>query len=204
MRKKKTKREIYAVHPGFAMAESVVANLKRKTGRSLPEWERLLKASGPKNPTNWREWPRARHGLGTNTARFVAERAAGREETYDPETYVEALFASRPALRPIYEALLRFSLGLGKDVTVTPCKTIVPFRRKFVFAQVKPVSRTKIELGLALGNLKPTGPLASTGGFAKGDLITHKIPLSALSEFDGETRRWLRRAFELCPSAEKK
>jgi len=194
------KKGIYAIHPGFEMVESVIANLKQKTGHSLKEWEKLLKEKGPRNNKNWSSWLKDRHKMGTNTARFVAERAAGIELKYEPDAYVEAMFAApRQGLRPIYEEILNFSLKLGNDVTVTPCKTIVPLRRRFVFAQVKPVSNTKIELGLALGNTKAGGPVVSTGGLAKGDRITHKIPILTSQDFGTEARKWLERAYALCP-----
>ena len=58
---------------------------------------------------------------------------------------------AKVALRPIYEALLKLGLKLGKDVKVCPCQTIVPFYRDHVFAQIKPTTRTRIDLGFALG-----------------------------------------------------
>ena len=122
------------------MIESVIANLKQKTGHSLKEWEKLLKEKGPRDRSSWSSWLKTRHKLGTNTARFVAERAAGVERKYDPESYVEAMFAGpRENLRPIYEKILRYSLRLGQDVTVTPCKTIIPallIRFRFHLARI--------------------------------------------------------------------
>jgi hypothetical protein len=35
-----------------------------------------------------------------------------------------------------------------------------------------------------------------TGGFAKKDRITHRIPISSLTEIDDEVKQWLRIAFE--------
>jgi len=197
------KKPVYAMHPGFEMIESVIANLKGKTGRSLKEWEKFLKDKGPKNKTDWAKWLKSKHKLGTNTARFVAERAMGIVEEYEPESYVEAMFAPpREALREIYEEILTYSMKLGADVTVTPCKTIIPLRRRFVFAQVKPVSKGKIELGLALGTTKVSGSVISTGGLSKGDRITHKIPITSLKDFGSAEKKWLKKAFDLCPPAE--
>jgi hypothetical protein len=65
-----------------------------------------------------------------------------------------------------------------------------------VFAQIKPATRSRIDLGLALRNLKPTGRLIDTGGFAKKDRITHRIEVSSLRDFDGEAKRWWKRAYE--------
>ncbi|MEP7324979.1 MAG: DUF5655 domain-containing protein [Gemmatimonadota bacterium] len=112
--------------------------------------------------------------------------------------YVDAQFSGpRAALRPIYEAILEFAFDLGKDVKVSPGKTIVPFYRAHVFAQVKTTTRTRLDLGFCLKGVKPTGRLVETGGEAKGDRITHRIGLSSVKEFNKEARDWMRKAYDL-------
>jgi hypothetical protein len=44
--------------------------------------------------------------------------------------------------------------------------------------------------------MKPSGKLVSTGGFEKGDRITHRIPVGSLAEIDAEVKKWLRHAYE--------
>ena len=39
--------------------------------------------------------------------------------------------------------------------------------------------------------------LIDTGGFAKKDRITHRIPISSLQEVDDEVKRWLKVAYEM-------
>lgn len=110
--------------------------------------------------------------------------------------YVEAMFAGpRAGLRPIYDAILAFGLGLGRDVTVSPGKTIIPFYRHHVFAQVKPSTRTRLDLGFCLRGVKPGGRLADTGGAARGDRITHRVGLGSLAEFDAQVQAWMREAY---------
>jgi hypothetical protein len=199
------KKSIYGVHPGVAMTQKWIAELKQKTGRSLDEWLRLIKKSGPKDEKARREWLKTEHGLGTNSAWWLAERAEGKgSEVGDPDTYlqaaegyVEAMFSGGKAdLRPIYDALLKTGLKLGKDVKACPCQTIVPLYRKHVFAQIKPTTRTRIDMGFALGDMKPKGRLIDTGGFAKKDRITHRIPITSLDDIDDEVNHWLKVAYD--------
>ncbi len=199
------KKSIYGVHPGVAMTQKWVTELKQKTGRSLEEWLRLVKKSGPKDEKARREWLKTEHGLGTNSAWWLAERAEGKSsEVGDPdayleaaEAYVEAMFSGGKAgLRPIYDALLKTGLKLGKDVKACPCQTIVPLYRKHVFAQIKPTTQTRIDLGFALGDMKPKGRLIDTGGFAKKDRITHRIPITSIEEIDDEVKHWLKVAYD--------
>ena len=72
------KKSIYGVHPGVAMTQKWIAELKQKTGRSLEEWLRFIKQSGPKDEKARRDWLKTEHGLGTNSAWWLAERAEGK------------------------------------------------------------------------------------------------------------------------------
>ena len=200
----------YDVHPGVAMVQSWVVNLKEKTGRSLEEWLRLVQEEGPATEKERRAWLKAEHGLGTNGAWWIAERAEGKgAEDGDPAAYleaaagyVEAMFAGGKAgLRPLFDRLVELGRQLGPDVKVCPCKTIVPLYREHVFAQIKPTTNTRIDLGFALGDMKPTGRLIDTGGFAKKDRITHRIPITRLDQIDDEVQSWLKAAYDRDGSA---
>jgi hypothetical protein len=199
-----TTKSIYSVHPGVVMNQKWMAEMKEKTGRSLDQWLALVKKSGPKTGKERREWLKQEHGFGTNTAWAIAERAEGKgAEEDDPasylraaEKYVEDMFASKAALRPIYDALLKLGLSVGADVKACPCKTIVPLYRKHVFAQIKPTTLTRIDMGFALGARSAKGRLIDTGGYAKKDRITHRIPISSVDEIDGEVKKWLGVAYD--------
>jgi hypothetical protein len=188
------------------MVQKWIAELPEKTGRSLDEWLRLVKESGPAGEKERRQWLKKHHQMGTNSAWWIAERAEGKgQEDADPEAYLQAaegyvqeMFAgSRAGLRPLYEELLKLAFKTGKDVKACPCKTIVPLYRNHVFAQIKPATRTRIDLGFALKDRKATGRLIDTGGFAKKDRITHRIPITAVADIDAEVKQWLKTAYDL-------
>src|SRR5579884_2257995 len=200
-------KSLYSVHPGVWMMQKWIQELPGKTGKTIDEWVALVRKSGPATEKERREWLKKQHGFGSNSAWWIAERAEGdgdlgimedSPETYlqAAEQYVEGMFADKEALRPIYAKLLRVGLDLGPDVKACPCKTIVPLYREHVFAQIKPTTRTRIDLGFAFGDLKATGRLIDTGGFAKKDRITHRIPITSLADIDDEVHGWLRKAYE--------
>jgi hypothetical protein len=202
--KAKTK-SIYGVHPGVLMTQKWIGELKQKTGRTLDEWLKHIKKDGPKDEQERRAWLKEKYSLGTNTAWWLAERSVGKgEETADADAYlaaaerdVEKMFAGGKAhLRPVYDALLKVGLKTGKDAKACPCTTIVPLYRNHVFAQIKPTTQTRIDMGFALGDLKPTGRLIDTGGFAKKDRITHRIPITSVDDIDDEVKHWLKIAYD--------
>lgn len=201
---------IYSVHPAVAYQQAIVDNLKEKSGRDLAEWLAFVKQAAPKaaGVKELSAWLKAQ-GLGGTQAGIVAERAlvtpdrhAFMEDTPEnylkaAEAYVEAMFSGKKAgLRPLYDALLKLGLGQGKDVKACPCKTIVPLYRNHVFAELKPATQTRLDFGFALGDLKASGRLIDTGGFARKDRITHRIEVKGPADIDAELKTWLKAAYE--------
>jgi Domain of unknown function (DUF5655)/Domain of unknown function (DUF4287) len=195
----------YDVHPGVAMVQNIMAGMKQKTGRSVEEWIQLIEKQAPAGEKERRAWLKEKHGLGMNYASWLAERSLGKGDDGNPETYLKQaeeyvanMFSGpKAALRPIYEALLKLGRSMGEDVRVCPCQTIVPFYRKHVFAQIKPTTQTRIDLGLALKDMKTSKRLIDTGGFEKKDRITRRIEISSLGDIDDEVTRWLKKAYEM-------
>jgi len=198
----------YAVHPGVAMVQKWIADLKAKTGRSLDEWLAVVKKEGPKDEKARREWLKTKHKLGTNSAWWIAERAAGRGGEEDsPEAYLqtsvkyvdEQYAGAKEKLRPLYDELLSLGKSIGADVKACPCKTMVPLYREHVFAQIKPTTNSRIDLGLALANHRGKLPkhVIDTGGFAKKDRITHRIEFSRTDQINDDVKTWLMIAYDL-------
>jgi len=203
----------FDVHPSVRMMQDWIASLEKRTGKSLDQWTKLIRAKGPGDEKSAREWLKTEYKLGTNSAWWMAERAFAKNLSMmddDPDrylrlapTYVKSQYAGKKqGLTPIFEALVRLGRGLGKDVLVCPCKTIVPLYREHVFAQIKPTTQTRVDLGLSLIPLMKARKaipdrLVDTGGFAKKDRITHRIPIASVDEIDPFVKTWLTRAYEL-------
>lgn len=201
-------KSLYSVHPGVAMNQKWLAELKAKTGRSLDEWIAFCKKSGPPAEAARRDWLKNEHALGTNASWWIAQRVEGKGSDDDTpekylaaaEKYVAEMFAgSKTGLVPLYDALLKLGLGIGPEAKACPCQTMVPLYRNHVFAQIKPTTRTRIDFGLALAKHKgkPPARLIDTGGLAKKDRITHRFAITSLNEIDNEVKKWLKVAYEL-------
>jgi len=199
------RKTLYSPHPSMAMVESSMRKLLERTGKSADEWVAIVKKHGPSGEKERREWLKTAHGFTTNYAWWIAELSVGKgQENTDPnaylaaaEGYVEKMYAGkREALRPLYQKLLQLGLATGRDVKACPCQTMVPLYRHHVFAQIKPSTNTRIDMGFALGDRKPTGRLIDTGGFARKDRITHRIEITSLDDIDAEVMKWMKTAYE--------
>jgi predicted transport protein len=184
--------------PGEMIA-AVKANMPAKTGKTFEQWVKIAKAGGPSIAKECYAWLKKEHGLPHLSAQIVADTVSGqgRYEGYDnQDALVDALYAGPKAgLRPIYDQLVKVARKLGKDVVLTPCKTYVSLRRKRQFAIVKPTTRTRVDLGLTLADVKPQGRLEAAGKTGS-DRISHVIKIEALKEIDAEVTRWLTEAYE--------
>jgi predicted transport protein len=198
----------YDLHPSVAYVQSILSNLEAKTGHSLETWLALIQKAGPAETKARIAWLKEQ-GLGTNQASLVAQQASaepGHAFSETPEGYLAAApgyvdtqyGGKKAALRPLFDRIVALARGLGADVKVCPCETIVPFYRNHVFAEVKPFA-TRLDLGLALGDpasvKDPSGSLKDTGGFKKKDRVTHKLELTSEADL-AIALPWLRRAYE--------
>lgn len=196
----------YDPHPSLRMVQSIIAGMKEKTGHTLDEWLLVVEEDGPAGQKERVAWLKKEQGLGTNYASWIAERSLGKPEMSEDadeylrhaEDYVVNMYAGpKEHLRPIYDQILTYAKTLGRDIRVCPCQTMVPIYRNHVIAQVKPTTRTRIDMGLALRDTKTPKRLINTGGFAKKDRVTHRIEITRLEEFDDEAKRWMKKAYEM-------
>jgi hypothetical protein len=198
----------YSVHPGVAMVQKWVSELKSKTGRSLDEWLSLIQKQGPNTAKERRAWLKAKYQLGTNGAWWLVDRAEGKRREEDtPEAYLEAAeryvqqqySGAKAALKPIYDELAQLGASIGADAKICPCQTMVPLYREHVFGQIKPTTNSRIDLGLALTHYRGKLPkrLIDTGGLRKKDRITHRIEIRCSSDIDEDVKKWLRTAYDL-------
>lgn len=200
-------QSVYDVHPGVAMAQKWIAELRDKTGKSLEDWTALVKKQGPDGHMNRVNWLKTKHKVGHNSAWGIAERVEGGGDEDTPEAYLAAAVryideqyaGPKQKLRPLYEKLLALGRGIGADVKACPCKTMVPLYRKHVFAQIKPTTNSRIDMGFALATHKGKLPkrLIDTGGLAKKDRITHRIEIKSAADVDDEIKKWLQVAYDL-------
>ena len=154
---------------------SMIANMPAKTGRSLDEWLVLVGTLGLDKHGQIVSRLKAEHGIGHGFANLIAQRhfavAAGNPDEVD---LVDAQYAGpKVALRPAYERLVAAAQMLGDDVEVAPKKTVVSLRRAKQFAQIQPMTGTRIDVGLNLPGDPATERLKATTG-----MCTHKVAVT--------------------------
>jgi Domain of unknown function (DUF5655) len=90
-----------------------------------------------------------------------------------PKYVAEQYSGKKEALRPVYENVLQVAAKLGADVKACPGKTSLPLYRNHLFAQLRPTTNTRLDLGLSRTHYKGKLPkrLLDTAGMAKKDAL---------------------------------
>jgi len=178
------------------MEAAMVANLKEKTGRTLPEWLAVAAGSGLGKHGAIVKMLKTDHGVTHGYANLIAHHAL-RAGAPAPaaEDLTAAQYAGRKAgLRPVLDAILAAAGEFGPGLEVAPKKTCVSLRRRKQFALVQPSTATRVDLGLNLKGEKAGGRLEASGGFSA--MCTHRVRLEGPKDVDAEVKGWLRKAWE--------
>jgi hypothetical protein len=173
------------------------AKLEAETGATFEQWVARARRAKIGDARAMQEWLKSEHGHGSRVAGWIASAALAEDEPDygNPEELVDALYSgTRAALRPVHEALVDELLGLGTDVLVTACKTMVPAYRKFVFAELRP-TRAGVGVRLALGDARTGARLRAAKASSPDDRMTREVVVASSDEIDAELRAWLTSAY---------
>ncbi len=177
------------------MAESMIRNLNEKTGKTLEEWLKIVKAAKIAKHGEIVKHLKGEFGIGHGYANMIAQHALGGDIPAEGDALVDAQYAgAKAALRPIYESLIAAIRKLGADAEVSPKKTYVSLRRSKQFALIQPTTATRIDIGINLKGVPATNRLEAAGSF--NAMVSHRVRLEKISEIDEELVGWLKCAYE--------
>ncbi len=173
-----------------------IKNIEAQTGKSLEEMIAAGLATGITKHKELQAFFTNDYGLTYGNANtltiFTRDRmkgAAGEEENF-----VDAQYAGKEAMRPIYDALMDAITGFGDDVEIAPKRTYVSLRRKKQFGLVQPSTATRVDVGINLKGIDPAGRLEKSGSF--NSMCTHRVRLGSVGDVNDELIAWLRQAYD--------
>ena len=177
------------------MAASMIANMKEKTGKTLPQWLRVARAAKLEKHGEILKLLKGEHGMTHGFANLVAHKTLASDAgSADATDLVAAQYAGPKAgLRPIYDALIREIKKFGKDVEIAPKKSYVSIRRNKQFALIQPSTKTRVDVGINSKDAKPGGRLETSGSF--NAMVSHRVRVCRAGEVDRELIAWLKKAY---------
>lgn len=177
------------------MADAMIANLKSKTGKTLPQWIAVAKKSGAARHGEIVKMLKTDHGMTHGFANLVAHKTLKSDAGSIAETtdLVAAQYAGNKAeLKPIYDALIEAAKRCGA-IEIAPKKAYVSLRRSKQFAIIQPSTRTRVDLGLNLTGEPAKGRLEKSGSF--NAMVSHRVRLETAADVDKDVKAWLKKAW---------
>ncbi len=178
--------------------ETQLANIEKRTGRSIAELTALVRNSSLQKHGELRDMLKRDLGMGHGDANVIVHLAlqAGGGTEAGSGSVVEAVdglyTGPKAALRPIHDAVMTAVEGFG-HFEIAPKKTYVSLRRSKQFATLGPATNSRVDLGLNMKGVPATDRLAEE---PPGRMCQYKVRLTSVDEVDGELVRWLRQAYE--------
>lgn len=172
---------------------SMPQTLEAKTGRTLAEWQAIVRGLGVTKHGEILKALKQDHGLSHGYANMLALLATGYGTSSEDELLTGLFEGPRAGLRPMYDRVAAVIAGFGDDVEVLPKKTMVGFKRKRQFACFMPASATRVDLGITM---KEDAPPDSRIKATPGGMASHVVPITSADQIDDDVVRWLRVAYD--------
>ena len=181
------------------MAAAMIANLKDKTGKTLPQWLKVCKGCKLEKHGQIVKFLKSDHGVTHGFANLIAHEhlsgGATKAVQGGDDSLVDSQYSKgKEDLRPIYDAIIAAVKKLGGDVEVAPKKAYVSLRRSKQFAIIQPSTKTRVDLGLNLKGEPVTDRLEASGSF--NSMVSHRVRLSEKKDVNAELKKWLKKAYE--------
>lgn len=177
------------------LANTMIANLKEKTGKTLQQWIAIAKKSGAAKHGEIVKMLKTDHGMTHGFANLVAHKTLKSDAGSIGETtdLVAMQYAGDKAeLKPIYDALIRAAKNCGA-VEIAPKKSYVSLRRSKQFAIIQPSTKTRVDLGLNMKGEQANGRLEKSGSF--NSMVSHRVRLMKSTDVDSEVKAWIKKAW---------
>lgn len=176
--------------------QTMIDNLPAKTGKPLEAWFALIAASQLQKHGEIMKLLKGEHGVShgfANTITLIYRQQAEGAPAGDDDL-VSAQYSKKPELKPLYDRIIDTVNGFGPDVELAPKKAYVSLRRAKQFGIVQPSTKARMDLGLNLKGVTPSGPLIE--GDKWSGMCSHRIEIHGAEDLTPEVFDWLRKAYE--------
>jgi predicted transport protein len=173
-----------------------VKNLEEKTGKLIQEWMNIANKCGFEKHGEILNFLKTTYGIGHGYANLVVHYAkrshAGAAE--DSSNLVTDQYKGKENLRPWYDKLVEEINKFGNDVEISPKKAYVSFRRKKQFAIIQPSVKTRMDIGLNIKGVPPSGNMEAAGSW--NAMCTHRIKLEDEKAINKDLINWIKQAYD--------
>jgi predicted transport protein len=174
---------------------TMIKNLEEKTGKKIGEWVAIVNNSKFEKHGELVNMLKKDYALGHGYANMIVHHAKQSHAlSGDEDALVSEQYKGKDNLKLIYNSLLSEIKSFGSDVQVSPKKAYVSLRRKKQFAIIQPSTKARLDIGLNLKNVTPSGRLEASGSW--NSMCNFRIKIEDAKQVDKEVLRYLKEAYE--------
>jgi hypothetical protein len=175
-------------------------NIEKRTGKSLTALAAIVKTSGLTKHGEIRDMLKRDLGMGHGDANTLVHHvlqsdgtAAAAAAGKSGDAVLDEIYSGpKAALRPVHDAVMKEVETFG-PFEIAPKKGYVSLRGKKQFAMIGPATKSQVEIGLNMKDVKPTTRLVAV---PPGGMCQYRIRLGDVGEVDAELLGWMRRAYD--------
>ena len=176
--------------------QTQITNIEKNTGKKLDQWIAIVNKSGFTKHGELVSFLKDKHGFTHGNANtivhFAKQSHAGAAENSDD--LITEQYKGKENLKPWYDKIMAEVNKLGKDVELAPKKAYVSLRRKKQFAIIQPSTKERLDVGLNIKDVKPSGILED--GKKWNAMCTHRIRIEDAKAVNQDLISWIKKAYD--------
>ena len=173
-----------------------IANIEKTTGKKLDKWIAIVNKSGFEKHGELVNFLKDKHNFTHGNANMLVHYAkkshAGAAENSDD--LIAEQYKGKENLKPWYDKIMKEINKFGKDVELSPKKAYVSLRRKKQFAIIQPSAKDRLDVGLNIKGVAPSGNVTAAGSW--NSMCTHRIKVEDEKTVNKDLIEWIKKAYE--------
>lgn len=176
--------------------QTQVTNIEKTTGKKLEDWITIVSKSGFTRHGELVNFLKEKHGFTHGNANtivhFAKQSHAGAPE--NDTDWIAEQYKGKENLKAWYDKIMAEIQKMGKDVEIAPKKAYVSLRRKKQFAILQPSTKDRLDVGLNIKGVAPSGNVLASGSW--NAMCTHRIKVEDGKTINKELFDWIKRSYE--------
>ena len=176
--------------------QTQLANIEKNTGKKLDQWVSIVNKSGYQKHGELVKFLKEKYGFtygNANTIVHFAKQSHAGAADNDTDWIAEQ-YKGKESLKPWFDKIMTEIKRFGNDVVIAPKKAYVSLRRKKQFAILQPSTKDRLDVGLNIKGVVPSGNVEE--GARWNAMCTHRIKVEAEKTINKDLINWIKKAYD--------
>ena len=176
--------------------QTQIANIEKSTGKKLEDWITIVNKSGFTKHGELVSFLKDKHGFTHGNANtivhFAKQSHAGASE--NETDWIAEQYKGKENLKPWYDRIMADVNKFGNDIEISPKKAYVSLRRKKQFAIIQPSTKDRLDVGLNIKGVAPSGNVVASGSW--NAMCTHRIKVEDEKTITKDLIGWIKQSYD--------